>query len=248
MARKSPRLADQVAVDEKAALDVKVFVSYARVDIADVDTLVRTLIGNGVSILIDREDIAEFESWWNRIGSLVRQAHVVLTVMTPAWLASDTCRRELELAVELGKRLAPIVLGAISTADVPERLRRLNWFVMQRGSSRGAGIDRLVPALRVDIDWTRRVAVLLELANHWVEVGRADGALLRGETLQAAEQLLIARPATAPPPAIILDEYIAAGRAASEREVRQQKEMLNRALVFQSRMLAERAIQDVERG
>src|SRR5687767_5924618 len=130
MARKPPRLADPAAVDDEPGPDVKVFVSYARVDAADVDALIRALIGHGVSTLIDREDIAEFESWWNRIGALVRQAHVVLIVMTPAWLASETCRRELELAVELGKRLAPIVLGTISTVDVPEQLSRLNWFVM----------------------------------------------------------------------------------------------------------------------
>lgn len=247
MARKSPERVDP-AVDDTPDPDVKVFVSYSRVDTQDVDALVCALNAHGVSTLIDRQDIAEFETWWNRIGALVRQAHVVLIIMTPAWLASETCRRELELAVELGKRLAPIALGTIPTADVPEHLSRLNWFVIRQRSGRDDGIDRLIPALRLDIDWSRRVAVLLELASHWIDVGRADGALLRGEALQAAQQLLIDRPATAPPPAVLLDDYIAAGRAASEREVRQQKEMLDRALVFQSRMLAERAIQEVERG
>jgi hypothetical protein len=75
-------------------------------------------------------------------------------------------------AAKLGKRLVPIQL--ISTqgqrlpeADVPERLRRLNYIFFQEGQSSLKPLAELATALRQDVEWIREHTRLTETALRW---------------------------------------------------------------------------------
>jgi hypothetical protein len=83
-------------------------------------------------VLIDRTEIYAFEDWWRRIETLITKADTIIFVLSPDALTSDICAREVDFAVSLNKRFAPIVARAVDHTAIPEPLRRLH-FIFSTG-------------------------------------------------------------------------------------------------------------------
>ena len=226
--------------------DIQVFVSYSRADAAFVEKLSRGLAVLGITALVDRKDIADLEAWWSRIQGLIEAAHAVVFVLSARWLTSDVCRKELTQAAELGKRLAPIVIDP-AIGRPPDELGRINWLTFGSDDFE-AKVDRLAVGLKTNIDWIREQTRLIGTASQWDRTGRPDGALLRGDSLSGAETLLMRRPADAPPPALVLTEYMSAAKLSFEREQSERKALLDRMLIFQSRTISAHARRLLEDG
>jgi WD40 repeat protein len=234
--------------DNGAEESIQVFVSYARNDATFVDKLEHELEPAGIKTLIDREQIASFEAWWDRITELMGRAHSVLFVLSPDWLQSDVCRNELDLAIKMRKRLAPVVHRPIPVDEVPAELARLNWVFLRSEDDIAAGTTRLVDAMRTNINWIRKQTRISEQAQYWHREERTEATLLQEDALFAAERLLAHSPPNAPPTAALVYEFLDAGREVYERNERARKTLLDRTLVSQSQMLAERANQWLEHG
>ena len=58
----------------KSESQAKVFISYAREDMAFVDRLEAALAERGFEALIDRTEIHAFEDWWQRIEAIIARA------------------------------------------------------------------------------------------------------------------------------------------------------------------------------
>jgi hypothetical protein len=82
--------------------ETSVFVSYAR---ADSSPLARELVAKlnelGFLAYMDEKDIAPGEDWRQRLAELVLAADAILFVITPASVASEACRWEIEEAARL---------------------------------------------------------------------------------------------------------------------------------------------------
>src|ERR1700732_1671298 len=87
----------------------KVFISYAREDLAFADRLETALISREFEAFIDRKDISALEDWWRRIEGLIVKADTVVYVLSPDAIESEICAKEVSFAQALNKRLAPVV-------------------------------------------------------------------------------------------------------------------------------------------
>ena len=235
----------------------RIFISYSRKDMGFADRLDAALKARGFEPLIDRTDIYAFEDWWERIKGLIGEADTVVFVLSPDAVASEVCAREIDYAASLNKRFAPIVCRPVENGTVPEPLRRLNFVLFDDPDRFEASAERLVAALETDIEWIRRHTRFGEQARQWDAVGRPGphGLLLRPPVLEEAEAWLTLRPRTAPEPTEATSALIAASRAAYAqdlaREQMRQREIeaqRNKALLTQSRFLADRANQHARSG
>jgi hypothetical protein len=204
---------------------LRVFISYARSDgSAFAEELVAGLEAAGFDPFLDRHDIAPGEDWESRLGNLLQEADTVVYVLTPAWVASDRCKWEVDRAEALHKRLIPVVARDVPEADTPEKLRKLNYIYFSEGHSFGAGLRDLSNALRTDLAWIREHTRLGELAARWRAQGDAEPLQLRGSELESAKAWLQNWKSPAPAPtdlqrALINESETAeTGRNSAERK------------------------------
>jgi tetratricopeptide (TPR) repeat protein len=193
----------------------KVFVSYSRMDVAFAQMLVRALAERGFDAFLDKTDIAPGEPWKERLAGLIATADTIVFVVSPDSVVSTTCAWELEESARLGKRILPVVARRIAAADAPPAVGRLNWVFLTEGDDKDAALAALNAALQTDLAWVREHTRLGELARHWDEQGRGNGATLRGADLEAAERWLDRRPADANTPTGLHQDFIRASRRAA---------------------------------
>ena len=183
--------------------------------------------------------------------------------------------QEVSFAASLNKRFAPIVARPVDLADVPELLKQFQFIFFDDETKFEETADKLVEALAVDIEWIRKHTEIGELARRWALAGRPGprGLLLRSPALEEAEQWIAARPQDAPAPteetqALIRDSRKAATRRRNVLSASLSAGLLlalglagltywqrqlavtqrDRALITQSRFLADLSRQHSERG
>ena len=208
---------------ESPAERLKVFISYARADSAALaEDLVTGLELAGFEPSLDRHDIAAAEDWEARLGALIQSADTIVFIISPAAIKSERCVWEVDCATKFSKRLIPIRLipiqgDPVAEADVPERLRRLNYVFFREGQSSLKPISELATALRQDVDWIREHTRLTEAAVRWEARRRAGGAaddlLLRGDDLADAIAWAARRKESAPEITALQRSYLAASEA-----------------------------------
>jgi WD40 repeat protein len=184
-----------------------VFISYSRrTEPAFVDRLEEALKARNLTSWVDREGILPSSPWRAEIEQAILEAQAVLFVISPASVASPYCRAELERAVDLGKRLVPVVATTTPDDLVPAQLAELQFisFVPPgQGLKDGAGetpalsqaefdrqVDILVEALNTDIESVHFHTHLLTLSQRWADRGNDRSLLLRGRELAQAEKWL----------------------------------------------------------
>ena len=199
----------------------RAFLSYSRKDLDFADRLAEALQARGIEVLIDRTEIVEFEDWWQRLQSLITQAHAVIFVVSSDSVRSDVCRREVAFAEEQHKRLAPIVLERVPDAEVPEQLSRLNYLYFDDPAQFSTSLDRLIEALFTDIQWVRKHTEIGQQALRWAAAGRPGprGLLLRPPDLEEAERWLATRPPSAPSPSQVHIEFIVESRRSEQKRL-----------------------------
>jgi signal transduction histidine kinase len=176
---------------ESPTIGIKVFVSYAREDMAFADQLVLALRDKGFEPLIDRQDIDAAEGWRRRLSSLILSSDAVAFVMTRGALESAMCRWEVEEAHRVGKKMLPLLPYALSSdTPMPTLLAELNYIHFYSdpripGSGFYDGVQKLERALKVDVEWLRKSTKLSEQAHEW-EQQKSDDLLLRGSALGEA--------------------------------------------------------------
>jgi hypothetical protein len=182
----------------------RIFISYARSDSSALaEELVAGLQVAGFEPYLDRHDIAAAEDWEMRLGGLIQGADTVVFILSPAAVKSERCAWEVDRAAELGKRVIPIVGKPTPEAEVPERLRRLDYIFFREGQSFARPLAELATALRQDVEWIREHTRLGEAAARWhartrISGGTADDLLLRGDELAGAEAWAVRRKDNAP--------------------------------------------------
>jgi TIR domain len=64
--------------------------------------------------------IAPGERWERKLNEAANRCEAVLFLVSKAWISSDWCRRELNLAHRLNKRLFGVLIEDLAVADVPK--------------------------------------------------------------------------------------------------------------------------------
>jgi WD40 repeat protein len=199
-----------------------VFVSYSRRDGEFVRRLVDALAEKGKEAWVDVEGIRDAEVFPERLRAAIEESDGFLFVISPESVASGYCEQEVEHALELHKRIVPLLLRPVRDEEVPEGIRVRNWIPFTGGEGElEPGVGRVVDALETDLEWTRAHTRWLLKALEWDAEGREASFLLRGSELGAAEAWLAGEAGKEPEPTGLQREYVAASRvAASHRQRR----------------------------
>ena len=196
---------------------IKVFVSYARADLAFADQLVAALEARDIEVRIDRRDLPFARVWQDELVEMVRWADTVLFIISPDSIGSKWCEWELAQVEKHQKRLGPIIFRPVENDRIPEELSKLQHISFAPSSDFDAAIERLVEQLGTDIDWVRQHTDLADAARDWKHADQSPDFLLRGAALRGAQSWLDARPPTAPAPTAEQLELITASQRASGR-------------------------------
>ena len=222
------------------------FISYSRVDASAVRRLHAALESRGRDAWVDWADIYPSAEWWEEIRQAIQAADAIVFAISPESVASRVCLREVDEAVAAGKRLVPVVLRHVPSAEVPEPLRRHHWISFQAEEEWEGSVDRLIEALEADFDWMRDHTLLLGRATEWDGRGRDPSRLLRGRALELAEGWIARATEHAEPrPTPIQADYILASRKASTRG---QRRLLAGLGVIAVAILGLAAVALVQRG
>ena len=158
--------------------------------------------------------------WMDEIRAAIAAADNIVVVISPDSCASTVCRTELDYAVELSKRLIPVMVRNTPTSLAPASLRAINWLPIDAGPSFDTDVDQLAEVLDTDVDGLHLHTRLTVRAREW-DAGRHDKSLLlRGQELALAEKWLGAQAARKPTPTSAQTAYILASRAAATRRQR----------------------------
>ena len=212
---------------------LKVFISYSRKDEAFAQELLSGLQLAGSEPYLDKRDIAAGEDWEARLGRLIEAADTVVFVISPDAVASERCAWEVERAVTLRKRVLPIVWRRVDEAQVPPRLKQLNYIFFDQPMMSVPSLTALAVALKTDLGWIREHTRIGEAALRWRGRERNEALLFRGDELAAARVWLASTPQYAPDPTLLHHEFIRAGEDAQtvrERAERRSIEDMRAAL------------------
>lgn len=97
-----------------------VFVSYSRRDSEIVNYIVARLTKDGFHVWLDREAIKGGDVWREAIVEAVDNAYACVLMLSPASVASDNVRKEVDLADGASKDLIPMMLAPV---ELPAKLR-----------------------------------------------------------------------------------------------------------------------------
>jgi TIR domain/Caspase domain len=166
---------------------MKVFVSYARADLDFADQLVLALEDKNFESLLDRHDIDVGEKWQERLSALLYSCDTVAFVLSKSSASSKICQWEVEEAVNMGKRIIPVLPESLNKIALPPLLAERNFVHFYRdaaipGSGFYDGVQKLERALRVDLSWLRLQTKLGEFSAEW-QRSKSSDKLLRGESL-----------------------------------------------------------------
>lgn len=198
-----------------------VFISYSRHDKEWVgQRLFTALEARNKDVWVDLDDIRGGASDWKAtIWAGIESAKVVVFVLSPESLESEICGEELAHAVELNKRIIPVLRRPVD-GEIPDALERPNWIFAREEDDQDAAIATLVEAAETDEDWLEQHARLTQRTAEWLRERRNTSYLLRGSDLKDAEHWLDEQVGHDERPTPDQVAYIKAGRRASARRQR----------------------------
>ena len=205
------------------------FICYSRRNLDFATRLREQLELRGRSTLIDLEGIPATAEWWEEIKQAIRQADNFVFVLTPDAVASPDCRREVDYALDCGKRI--ITVHAQQTIqDVPEAIAKLQWVDGRDERDINSICTELRDAFDADLDFVRWHARVLTRAYEWERRSLDKGILLRGAELVEALDRLQGEVPEEPPLTDLQRRFIFASQSA--HRVRAQRRLVIATLVL----------------
>lgn len=187
-------------------------VSYAREDDAFVLALAAALDAHDRTSWVDRSDLLPAAPVRQEIFDAIADAAAVVLVLSPHWLASDYCRQEFAHALQLRKRVLPVLLAPVDHLRIPDDLADINWIRFDQKPFEAALAD-LLRAFSIDLDRIRLHARLFRRADAWLPAREAS-MLLRGAELAQAEAWLANAAAGEGEPTPVHIQFVTASRAS----------------------------------
>jgi hypothetical protein len=152
------------------------------------------------------------------LTSAIESALAVVVCLSDHWAASMECRAEFDRAVEVGKRLIPVVVGPVGATALPPELAALQR--IEAGElAPDIVADRVLAAIDVDPMRVRAHTLWLGRALRWEAAGKESSLLLRGRELRSAEEWL-SSPGGPPRPTALHARFVAASRRRDRLRLR----------------------------
>ena len=198
----------------------EVFISYSRRDKVFTQKLFEALKAANRTVWADWDSIPAASDWEAEIKEGIEQSETVLFVLSSEWLKSNECRKELEYALKMGKRLIPILYLMVDPKDVPPELGKINWVYMRETDDFDRAFQTLCAAMDTDLEWVKMHTRLQVRAVEWDKKKRDNSFALHGKDLLDGEQFIAQSGGKSPEPTSLQGEYIVASRKDATRRQR----------------------------
>ena len=198
-----------------------VFVSYSRRDGDFVRRLHDRLVEDGEDVYIDWEGVPSWSpDWQAELYAAIDSADTFLLVLSPDSVQSANVKREVDHAIEQGKRIKPLQVADVDSSELAEEVRKPQWIDFRDSSHVDAAFAALLETLNTDVDWRRNHTRFLLRAKDWEARARDRSLLLGRSDLHDAQEWLEGQAGKEPPPTELQLQYIAASRKATARRRR----------------------------
>ena len=198
-----------------------VFISYSRRDKVFTQKLVESLQTANREVWADWDSIPAASDWTAEIRQGIEEADSVVFVLSPEWVKSNECRKEMDHSIKMGKRLLPILhIMPADGQEVPSELAKLNWVYMRDTDDFSKAFQTLLSAMDADLDWIKTHTRIQVRALEWEKKNHSASFALRGEDLIEGEQFIASGMNKSPAPTQLQSEYILASRKDATRRQR----------------------------
>lgn len=197
-----------------------IFISYAREDIEFAQQLVNKLEQSGLEVWIDLKGIPPTVDWWKEIERGIEEADSVLSLISPDYATSVNCGREVDHAIQNGKRLIPLLVRDVADEQAPSKLKHLNYIFFSQQDNFDSAFEKLSTAIQTDYDWVQEQRRLQVRAVEWDREMREKSFLLRGKDLEDAEEQLARNASKLPHPTELQIQYVVVSRKAADTQSR----------------------------
>lgn len=220
-----------------------IFISYRRTDVEFVKRLDQGFKAQERDVWVDWEDIPPASTdFKDDIIRGIEEADVFVAVLSPDYLESTYCvDLELGYALELNKRVIPVVYRKFDDKPAPNGIGHINWvfFTPHAGQSNTfeEAFPRLMAAIDVDLAHTRTHTRLTVQAKEWENNERENSYLLDGLQIEGAEAWLAQATNKKPFATELLVDFINMSRHV-EHEEQAHKLTLQRRSINRLRYLA----------
>lgn len=195
------------------------FISYSRKDKEFVQKLHADLINRERDIWVDFEDIPLSADWWAEIRTGIEESNAFVFVISPDSIVSEVCFKEISCAVDLNKRMIPVLYREVDAQAVFPEVASLNWIFFRDTDDFDDAVTKLINTIDVDLEWVSAHTRLTRRAMEWDRKNRNDSLLLRGDDLADAEALLI-QIEKEPPLTDLIGKYIWDSRQSAVKRQR----------------------------
>jgi len=197
-----------------------VFISYSRRDKVFTQKLYETLTAAKLTVWADWDSIPAASDWDAEIKQGIQETNSVLFLLSPEWIKSNECRKEMIHAVQMGKRLFPILYLPVDPNDVPPELAKINWIYMRETDDFDQAFQTLRAAMDTDLDWIKSHTRIQNRAIEWDKKNRDNSFALRGKDLADGEQFMVDASGKSPEVTHLQGEYVLSSRKVAERQRR----------------------------
>jgi len=212
----------------ESAIPTTVFLSYSRKDISIANWLRNELKEKEFQVFQDLPDTLPGEEWWSRLKQLIRESDQVIFLMSENSNSSKVCAEEIRYALDLQKRIFPVLIDNIDWRSVPEGLSKIQGIYLTNSGERASSMAILTKAMGTDLNWFREHTRLYNRALRWKNKGMKADELLTGDSLHEAEEWLSRQSPKHAFPTSLHQEFIFHSRKAEianqERTLKESEE------------------------
>jgi WD40 repeat protein len=191
-----------------------VFVSYRRKDVEFVKRLVEDLNKDGKEVWVDWEDIPPgAEGFADEIKRGLEGADTFIAVLSPDYLESTYCvDLELGYAVQMNKKIIPIVYKKFDDYEIPQGVGHINWiyFTPHAGQENtyAESFPKILDVMKTDLEHVRNHKRFLLRAIQWDENDRERSFLLIGSEIENVQDWMTNAIGKEPIPTKLHKDYI----------------------------------------
>lgn len=214
------------SVQQPPLTSLDIFISYSRKDSEFARRLNDALQVQGKTTWFDQDSIASATDFQAEIRQGISGADNLVLILSPDSVASPYCRMELDYALELHKRVIPVLWRRILPEEQHPAIRTIQWIDFQgQGRDFWLNLGELIRTLDTDRDHVRSHTKWHQRATEWQQNGEAADMLLRGSEFVVAETWLQEALQTGkmPRPTELQQRFIAHSQRAIEAEREREK-------------------------
>jgi hypothetical protein len=193
-------------------LMTQVFLCHSDEDQEIAEQIRRSLLRQGITVWNYRTDIQTSQDYNSAITGGIEEADNILFLLSPQSAQSPYCQRELQQALDLYKRVIPVLAAPTEPELVPESLRTLQYVDLTdnaQASNYLADESQLLKLLGTDAAYHTEHKTWLVQALKWQRQQQNPTLLLRGYNLRQAETWLKVGRTHPHPPTDLHNQFIA---------------------------------------